>query len=341
MEKANIRIVFITYLRAFAAMLIFNCHLLFIANKYALSMWLNVGVPVFFIISAFLMAGREYNNNEDVLLFYKKRFYSIYIPYEIYLLCVIAVLAVLRKLPQIKAILLYALGAAAFSDVHVLGLGHLWYISIILICYLITPIIYKINTIDKGKSILLLLTVAQFIVFIILDYPSYGVHIGSYVLLFSFFQRHQRIISRKQLKDWGLAAIAFSLFRILFDDIFAAMNPNIYYYYDSVFQSIARLALAMGIFAVFAYFSNYLEEWHSKHTFWGTKIIGAFSGFSFEFYLVHQFIELSVWEYLPVMKFGIAACAILFAGISFILSILNAIILKYIEKKVNSFANHM
>lgn len=339
MERANNRIVFITYLRSFATLCIFGCHLLFIANEYKLSMWANVGVPIFLIISAYLFSGRMYRSN-NIKHFFKKRVTSIFIPYEIYIVCVIIVLLILGKPPKLKAILLYGFGLSAFSNVSILGLGHLWYITIILICYLITPIIYKINTIQKGYRVLLLLTGAQFALFIILDYPSYGVHIASYILLFSYFQKRQGEITSKQLKIWVLAAIAFSLFRIFYDDMFAAMNSNIYYYYDAVFQPIARLALGMGIFEVFGYYSKYFEKWHYKHEFFGTKIIAAFSAISFEFYLVHQFIELSVWEYIPVMKCGTIAGALLFAGISFALSIMNVIALKYIEKKVNAFVNY-
>lgn len=183
----KVRILSITHARASAALLIFCCHLAFIAGAFEVSMWLNTGVPLFFIISAYLLSLKDISSHKD---FYQRRFKSIFPSYWIYLAVVVLCLFVVGRAPDIKSIVCYSLGLSGFTDTCVLGLGHLWFISVLILCYLVTPLLHWIIKNRKGTSRyapIACLIVLFSVVFFAVGYPAYSIHFISYVFIYTFF----------------------------------------------------------------------------------------------------------------------------------------------------------
>lgn len=143
MAKRNISI---TYLRALAAASIFVCHILFISGCFKTSMWFNTGVPLFLIISGFLMSQKRICLNvSGIITFYKSRIKKVYLPYVVYILAISIVLFLVRKPPPPIGLVMYLMGCSALSENSILGLGHLWFMTVLLICYLQTPLLYYIR----------------------------------------------------------------------------------------------------------------------------------------------------------------------------------------------------
>lgn len=292
MERRNISI---TYLRALAAVSIFICHILFIAGYFKTSMWLNTGVPLFFVISGFLMSKKKIQLDlKGIVSFYKTRISKFYLPYAVYILSVSAVLFLIRKPPNLVGLFMYLAGGAAFAENGILGLGHLWFISVLLICYLQTPLLQFLKR--RNRRMIGGIFATQFLLFLLLDKPSYGIHIATYAV--GYYLGEDGKFSRHMTIQLGWLAAIFSMVRLLADTKFMAADYIIYYYYDALFQPVARFMLAMWIFCMAMQHTKNIESWAEKHKGMN-KIIQQFSAASFEIYLTHQFIQLSVWEFLP------------------------------------------
>lgn len=126
----------ISFLRMTSMIFIVTCHFLqYYGNE--LAWWLNVGVQIFFFVSGFL-----YGHKEDVVSidFIIKNFKKILIPYFCFLLPVIGLYAVFAKENLTLSLVRKTLLCAS----TIKGIGHLWFISYILFCYLITPYLYMI-----------------------------------------------------------------------------------------------------------------------------------------------------------------------------------------------------
>lgn len=319
------RITSIAYIRGISALLIFVCHILFISGAFEISMWFNTGVPLFFIISAYLLSLKKIDSHKK---FYCRRFKSIFPSYWIYLAAIVLCLIVVGRAPDVKSIICYGLGLSGFTtDTCVLGLGHLWFISVLLLCYLLTPLLHRLIKDRSGVPmyatiavIIALLTV----IFLAIGIPAYSIHCASYIFVYTFYCLNKGVVSKHQMTGWIIAAVVLSAFRLILDPIFIGMEYTILYYYDSLFQPIARFGLAMAIFTIFVYNSERIEAWAIKSPRLNNAITG-FSNLSYEVYLSHQFILLAFWEFIPYFhtKSGI----IIWSIVSFVATIANALIL--------------
>lgn len=127
----------IKYIRSFAMLSIILCHLLqAYDNKWA---WIfNIGVQVFLAISGWLYGNKEISNWGK---WYKDKFKKLYIPYIIYVIIAFLVYQIINiKVFSIKALMIYILDMQWILG-GVEGLSHLWFMTTIVFCYVITPIL--------------------------------------------------------------------------------------------------------------------------------------------------------------------------------------------------------
>lgn len=328
----------ILYLRGLAALFIFACHVAFISGAFELSMWLNAGVPMFFIISAYLLALKP-NISQEPLTFYRRRGQSIFPSYWIYLICAAVLLFIIGKGPNLYSIASFGTGMFGFAGGVILGMGHLWFITVLIVCYLITPALHKLCVSTCGVKFMILsaiILVAQFLLFFFVGRPSYGMHIGTYIGVYCFYNKVQGEVTPKQIIIWALIAIATSVVRFALDADIRAGDPKLYYY-DGLFLSFARFSCAMLLFTVFIYFSHRIEYFSvanpRKH-----KVISRFSDISYEFYLTHQFILLAIWEFVPELHSGIGL--VIWILVSFIATIFNTIALIRIKSLITNKLIH-
>lgn len=131
MERSNT----ISFIRMCSMIMIVACHILqYYDNEMAF--WLNVGVPVFLILSGFLYGKKEAVGEK----FYRKRLCKIIPEFWVFILCAIGAYMLVKG---------YSFSVSELARLiaglpnHIAGLQHIWFVSTILLCYAITPFIYK------------------------------------------------------------------------------------------------------------------------------------------------------------------------------------------------------
>lgn len=121
----------ISFVRMVAMICIVVCHMMQYYNM-ELAWWLNVGVQIFLCISGYLYGRKEI---AKLGVFYRKNLMKILVDYEI-VICV----ALLATMICADTILTIPVVLQALITVTTIAGGeHLWFIPVILLCYLLTP----------------------------------------------------------------------------------------------------------------------------------------------------------------------------------------------------------
>lgn len=149
----------ITVIRTIAMFLIILCHYVsWISPISFLGQVFNVGVPLFFIISGYLYGQKTI---ENVLLWYRKQLIKIVIPVYIYYLLIGVVLFLFGKFGTVNAgsavKQLLCLKGVIGGEIGNIETGHLWFISFMLVCYLITPILQLLRGRGNKAEIVVLI----------------------------------------------------------------------------------------------------------------------------------------------------------------------------------------
>ena len=136
---------FATFYRVLGVFLILLCHFTQESTSVYLNMsaqLFNIGVDMFFILSGFLFGIRS-DLSKNIILWYKKRIKRIYIPYELFVIVLLIVHLICGK-NILKSDWLWLILGLQGSVVGVLGAEQTWFITSILLCYLITPLLDSI-----------------------------------------------------------------------------------------------------------------------------------------------------------------------------------------------------
>ena len=128
----------LSFVRFFSLVLIIICHFL---QYYGieLAFWLNVGVQIFFILSGYLYGRKDVGG---ILEFYGKRVKKILVPYYSFLIIMVFVYIGGGYKEYINR---QSVTNLFLCNGTIKGLGHLWFISYILFCYLLTPVLNDIR----------------------------------------------------------------------------------------------------------------------------------------------------------------------------------------------------
>lgn len=151
----------ISIIRIVAMILIVSCHIIQ-GYGHSIAFILNVGTQLFFLISGFLYGKVEILSTID---FYKKRIVKIYLPFIIVVLLFAGIYKILGvESLSWRHLIPYAFNMQAFA-MPIEGFNHLWFLSVIMICYLVTPIAKYLLKYKPYLfvSLLLLVSVVEFV----------------------------------------------------------------------------------------------------------------------------------------------------------------------------------
>ncbi len=154
----------ISIIRILAMISIVSCHI-FQSLDMQIAFWLNVGVQVFLFMSGYLYGQKTIDNNKNWII---KQFKKILVPYYIYVLCIIGVYLIFASNDMTWNNVISLLTLQIFCSLPK-GLGHLWFILIILACYMITPLLQKIiksNIYARNKKIILIFIICILVEFL-------------------------------------------------------------------------------------------------------------------------------------------------------------------------------
>jgi surface polysaccharide O-acyltransferase-like enzyme len=265
-------------------LLIVACHYVsWIPQISFLGQVFNVGVPLFFIISGFLYGQKEITNP---LAWFKKQFVKISVPVYLYyiiftivLLC-IGKLGIVSPISTIKQIL--HLKGALGGGIGEVQTGHLWFITFLLMCYLITPLLQKIDVSNKiwiavaGGGITLELIC-------MLAFGNYAFWLWmpgvfSYVAAYFMGRRRNKTVSNKTMLFLSFLMVAFLAIRML-----AKLFIDESRLYDNVIFEYSQCVLAFWIFFFIFWIYPRVKAVRSI-----APIAKCCNRYSFEVYIVHN-----------------------------------------------------
>ena len=311
--------IFISYLRVFAMILILACHIVQEHNNVYINMtaqFLNVGVSIFIIISGYLYGKKEIK--EEYFKWIIKRAKRILVPMYFFMVFLLIINLVIGNNIKISNWIAYIFNLQGFQ-IYVHGAEHLWYLTIIMICYLITPILNKYKTKISNKKLIIYIFIGVLLqlitsYFINTQLGIYIIYLLLYIIAYSIGCRVNIIISMKLMFSSillaGISGILRISARVLFDNSIL---------YNVIIVGYTQGLIAFCIFYIFIYICRNLKE---------NKVINFFDSISFEIYLVHYMYVVG-----PLRVMGLTNSFIVNTIITLVISILTAIVLKKICEK--------
>lgn len=266
---------------------------------------LITGVPLFLFVSGFLVGVKPVPHNMTWL---QKKAKRILVPYYILLIVVLILYLLLQTEPfRIKQwIILFAdlQGLTNFLFYNDLtgyysplaqGLGHFWFVTIIMICYLLVPLFEKICEFRSWKkhSISIIVTTVLVLQPLLL---FYNVQISAFVVFFLGY-----LFAKNGIKMTGKSFISMTVAIILLFGCRLIMRNYIdgTIIYDHYIANLSNYSIGIWIVALFFYLRirmpkiiDCISSW--KFVLWLESII-------YEIYLVHHIIikgSYSIYRYV-------------------------------------------
>ncbi len=279
------REVHIEIYRIIAMFLIIICHICQESTNtliVSLGQIFNVGVFCFFFLSGYLYSNKKIENNKEWI---KKRLKKILVPFYIFMI-ILFLINFIKKDLELWLIPAYLFNVQYFFG-YTTGGGHLWFLTIIMICYFFLPILKKIETKINLNYILVILLILG----VITSYIHFKVGY-TFLYLFTFtsgyswkrIEKKTQIAPIKSLVIMGVALIIRILGKKLFDG-----TP----FYDIILFSITHLMLAIGLYC-------FIKEITKKFTIKENIIIKHLDELSFYIYLTHNIFISKPLQFLKL-----------------------------------------
>lgn len=305
------------YIRIFACLCIYLCHIFEIGTSFIFSLgtqFFNVGVALFFMLSGYLYSGKKLN--QSAVRWYQKKILRLGIPVWIFMVIFIPILIGIGIIPSVSQILYNLFLLSGLSQQYIPRCGHLWFITHILICYLVTPFLMRFrpckHTILFVCTYLAVKIIAAYSIPTILStlISSLGSFLVGFYLLPIMLSNYRKLI------------ILFPVSIILRIVFFYFFDGSILY---SLFLvDISHKMLAISIIAIFNLLGQYLSRVSLLN-----QITEKFKPLTYAFYIVHYPIVLSLAS-VPRMK-----NVFLIGILGLIVSLFAAICLHSITNSVN------
>lgn len=298
----------ISFLRVISVIFIVACHILqAYENKWA---WVfNIGVPIFFIISGYLYGKKHIDNPVKWFL---KRGIKILSPFYIYLFVVLTIKSfVFDTQITTKNLICYILDLQGIGG-GISGLNHLWFLTWIMICYFLSPIL---QAIENKKNIIIYI-----FLFAILFLGVQWNHRFYYVVLYTL----SYIISKRELECNRIILaiiVVFAIFTLAF------FNWNLLLNNTKLYRIWFHLSISSLIF-----FSILAISVSYKGIIGTNRLMTLVDKFSYEIYIVHHLIilgPLSMLFFYESQVFNLIQVIVLVC--------IQAVVLKYISKRLETF----
>lgn len=276
----------LSVIRIVAMALIVMCH---IAQCYGLkSAWLlNVGVQVFFFMSGFLYG--KLSLPISPFGFYKKRFVKLYFPFIVWVAIVVCIyLLFYLYQPTIRQLVLYLFNLQWFAT-PIEGLNHLWFLTVLMICYLLTPWTKKLHEKNPVLFVMMYLAFcfAEFV--LVRKFYSFCAWVALYFAGMLFGLYYSKKISNLVLL---MSSIALGVLVVLF-------KPEWLTQYAFRYHTI-WLHWIMGVFLFVALY-RFLPQLIKQEK--KNLLVEHFDKISYEVYLVHHPLILGPLSMMFITKY--------------------------------------
>jgi peptidoglycan/LPS O-acetylase OafA/YrhL len=261
----------------------------------------NSGVFIFILISGFLYGNKNVSNWKAWFL---KRLTRIYIPLWIFMIIDFIVEAIVWNIFNIKYVFIYAFNLQGILGVNIGG-TNLWFLTLIMICYLLTPVFQWI----KQKKISKNVGVVFFIVAVILqaifayttDFGMVAGHTLSWCVIAIGMYVAGYFIGNVILSDdiGNIRIIIMTVMTLVSSMLVLVCNHKFdgQVIYDRIIIFYGLVLLDLWICMVLYKLGQYLK------TGWVLGVINHLDAISYEFYIVHGLIISAVTANV-LMKYG-------------------------------------
>jgi peptidoglycan/LPS O-acetylase OafA/YrhL len=309
----------ISFIRVTALAFIFACHIL---QYYGLASasWLNVGVEMFLFISGFLFGKQNIVRWGE---WFGKRAIRILPDYYI-TLCVAIFLLIYAGKARIEPqwIAAYFTVTHDLFNIDVPGLGHLWYITCILFCYLLAPVFQFVRSRwTPGANAFFFMLGFPFVMFLICYFLKllpyrYAPDAWIFALGYHISTRFQNYVPKMLLLLSVFLGFGFMFLRGVLE---------IFGYFQSALLSIvtkaliipySKVAFSFAVCLYLIYFGRIMQN----------RIINFLDRYTYNIYLTHVVIILGP---LSILSMSITFFLKLFFIV--IISISSAIVIKSIS----------
>lgn len=296
------------FVRALAFILIFILHLVqtFIPSFAGL---LAFALQLFFILSGFIFGKANVCNWGKWL---KKRFLRIYCPYLIILLAVVAIYSIGGYTSGLSPKLVIGnLFLAEIFTGYIPGLSQFWFVSVIFICYLITPALQRLR---RYKPYMLYCFIAIFIFFHIY-YHLVPIFISLYGIAYFIASADKR----DKIVIFSLS-VATIVFLLMFGNV--SLSD-----FEDHTAPASLIKCSIGIIILYTSITVF-----SKLQLQANKIIKVLSKYSYEAYLFHPILIFG-----PLSLRGITENFALFSVIILVLTYICTFVLYYLSKGLENY----
>lgn len=276
-------------LRVLAMLCIISCH---VCQFYGspLAFKLNIGVQLFLVISGYLYGKRTI---DDWNKWFRNRFLKLYIPFVIYILVIFPLYYIFES-EYLKpySIFIYLLDLQGVLG-GLRGLNHLWFMTTIAICYLVTPLLQWFC--KNGR-----IQTPSLIVLFIID-VIYFSGWNYFVLLYamSYGMSHINAGSKRTIVFLFISILLLIATEFGITDVISIDSLNI----------IWRCLIVLFILYLFIFISEFLS-------FHKSNIVAFISKRSYHIYIVHHLPIMLPFSILAWDANLIVRAVILFAVIA-------------------------
>lgn len=289
--------------------------------------WLNVGVQIFLVISGYLYGKRVYNREFRWLRWIVKSFKKILLDYYIYIIPMLILYWIYSPSMLSSEKVIGALLGARI----VIGMGHFWFISYILFCYLLTPLlngIWERYCKSRWKIAVVYVVTVFFTHWLLKYYGNYfdGAWISCYTT--GFFLG--RLVRENEKRLLTAVRIVFPVLAVLMNGVKLWIDGNQMQPQEGIGQLLyqtytdyAYAVLGIGMFLVFYEILSRLLKPDVKKK--KVDILAISDKYSYDVYITHMFLVMgtskfidyfsSKWIAVPFVLCLVALCTVVLHGV--------------------------
>lgn len=315
--------------RIVAMLFIIICHIIkyyeFIPGSSMLGQFFNVGVNVFLLISGIIYGSRNEINWKH---FFLRRYLKVLLPVQIWTISVFIFLGCKNW----EMFLMYVLGLNGFFRIQSIiginypsvGLGHTWFVTIILLCYLLIPLL------QKGKETLSDIGYRRLVgyiwIFSIL-LSLFRIHIFTLALFVTGYLIGKEKTLEKEITLETITKICVLAVFLMVIRVISNIMIDGHVMYSGIIIPLCMSVVGMAIVLLIHFFCTHFT-WiesiaNSKSFLWVERL-------SYFVYITHYFFVADN-VYNVYTNYGIV-CA---TGVFICLTILFAILLYYVSERIS------
>ena len=306
----------ISFIRIISMLMILFCHIFrVIEGMQFFNQLLSCGVFTFLYISGYLY-GKSNNIFTSNWLF--NRFKNILIPLMLWGIIYIFLNLLLGIKNDYITICLNSLGLSLFTK-SIPGYGHLYFITIILICYCLTPLLKKFQNTNLINIVIFLFIFILMEILLIkwsLIFRAI-IYIAVYIIAF-YASKKENIINKK--KNYILLfffTLLLMIFRFIVKKYY--LLDNIYYDYTLVY--VAQLSLGIFVFYTLKYLYFYIDNI--------CKGVIFIDQYCYEIYIIHFYFIIA-----PISLITVTNNIIINLILTLFVIFIGAYFLKKVDRKI-------